>query len=102
MSGLLAGVVSFTLLAQLGDVTPTLGVQPVLIGFAGVIIGGMGSLVGASLGGFVLGVLTIVLQATLPLSARPFRDAFVFGLVILFLLLRPQGLVSSAYVAERA
>jgi branched-chain amino acid transport system permease protein len=102
ISGLLAGVVSFILLAQLGNVTPTLGVQPVLIGFAGVIIGGMGSLVGASLGGFVLGVLTIVLQATLPLSARPFRDAFVFGLVILFLLLRPQGLVASAYVAERA
>jgi branched-chain amino acid transport system permease protein len=102
MSGLLAGVVSFTLIAQLGDVTPTLGVQPVLIGFAGVIIGGMGSLVGAALGGFVLGALTIALQASLPLSARPFRDAFVFGIVILFLLLRPPGLVASAYVAERA
>ena len=102
MSGLLAGVVSFVLIAQLGDVTPTLGIQPVLIGFAGVIIGGMGSLVGATLGGFVLGALTIALQATLPLAARPFRDAFVFGVVILFLLLRPQGLVASAYVAERA
>ena len=102
MSGLLAGVVSFVLIAQLGDVTPTLGIQPVLIGFAGVIIGGMGSLVGATLGGFVLGALTIALQASLPLAARPFRDAFVFGLVILFLLLRPQGLVASAYVGERA
>jgi branched-chain amino acid transport system permease protein len=102
ISGLLAGVVAFTLVAQLGDVTPSLGVQPVLIGFAGVIIGGMGSLVGAALGGFVLGALTIVLQASLPLSARPFRDAFLFCIVILFLLLRPQGLVSSSYVAERA
>jgi branched-chain amino acid transport system permease protein len=102
MSGLLAGVVSFVLIAQLGDVTPVLGIQPVLIGFAGVIIGGMGSLVGAALGGFLLGALTIALQATLPLSLRPFRDAFVFGLVIVFLLVRPQGLVSSAYVAERA
>jgi len=74
----------------------------VLIGFAGVIIGGMGSLVGATLGGFILGVLTIALQATLPLSARPFREAVLFAIVILFLLLRPQGLVSSAYVTERA
>ena len=102
LSGLLAGVVAFTLIAQLGDVTPSFGIQPVLIGFAGVIIGGMGSLVGASLGGFLLGVTTIVLQASLPLTARPFRDAFLFSIVILFLLLRPQGLVSSSYVVERA
>jgi branched-chain amino acid transport system permease protein len=102
ISGLLAGVVAFALVAQLGNVTPTLGLQPVLIGFAGVIIGGMGSLVGATLGGFILGVLTIALQAMLPLSARPFREAFLFAIVILFLLLRPQGLVSSAYVTERA
>lgn len=102
MSGLLAGLVAFTLVAQLGDVTPTLGVQPVLIGFAGVIVGGMGSLVGATLGGFLLGALTIALQASLPLTARPFRDAILFGIVILFLLFRPQGLVASAQVAERA
>ncbi len=101
ISGLLAGVVAFTLIAQLGDVTPALGIQPVLIGFAGVIIGGMGSLVGAALGGFLLGALTIVLQASLPLTARPFRDAILFGIVILFLLFRPQGLVSSSYVVER-
>jgi branched-chain amino acid transport system permease protein len=102
ISGLLAGVVAFVLVAQLGDVTPTLGVQPVLIGFAAVIIGGMGSLTGAALGGFILGALTIALQASLPLSLRPFRDAFLFAIVILFLLLRPQGLVASSYVAERA
>jgi len=74
----------------------------VLIGFAAVIIGGMGSLVGAALGGFILGALTIALQATLPLSLRPFRDAFLFAIVILFLLLRPQGIVASSYVTERA
>jgi branched-chain amino acid transport system permease protein len=102
ISGLLAGVVAFVLIAQLGDVTPTLGVQPVLIGFAAVIIGGMGSLTGAALGGFILGALTIALQASLPLSLRPFRDAFLFAIVILFLLLRPQGLVASSYVSERA
>jgi branched-chain amino acid transport system permease protein len=102
ISGLLAGVVAFVLVAQLGDVTPTLGIYPVLIGFAAVIIGGMGSLVGAALGGFILGALTIALQATLPLSLRPFRDAFLFAIVILFLLLRPQGLVASSYATERA
>jgi branched-chain amino acid transport system permease protein len=102
ISGLLAGIVAFVLVAQLGDTTPTLGVYPVLIGFAAVIIGGMGSLVGAALGGFILGALTIALQATLPLSLRPFRDAFLFAIVILFLLLRPQGIVASSYVTERA
>jgi branched-chain amino acid transport system permease protein len=38
-------------------------------------------------------VLTVVLQVVRPLSLRPYRDAFVYGAVILVLILRPQGLV---------
>lgn len=102
ISGLLAAFVSLVLVAQLGGFDQTLGIEPVLIGFAGVIVGGMGSLVGATLGGFSIGCTAILLQATLPISLTPFRDAFLFLIVILFLLFRPQGMIATRYVAERA
>lgn len=102
ISGLLAAAVGLILVARAGEMTPTLGLEPVLIGFAGVIIGGTGSLVGASLGGFGLGFVTILLQWLLPDSLRPFRDAAVFLLVIGFLLFRPQGLIPGRFSLERA
>jgi branched-chain amino acid transport system permease protein len=92
LSGLLAGVVSFLLVAQTDIITPTMGTGPVLVGFVATVIGGMGSLVGAAFGGFILGFMTVAFQAWLPLQLRSFRDAFVFGLVIAILVLRPQGL----------
>jgi branched-chain amino acid transport system permease protein len=101
ISGLFAAAVAFALVAQLGQVNPTLGLLPVLIGFAGVIVGGMGSLVGAAVGGFMLGFLTTILQAALPPSLSPFRDAFLFTLVIVFLLFRPQGLFPGRHTVER-
>lgn len=93
LSGALAGVASFLLVAQSGTVTPNMGTVPVVFAFVATVIGGMGSLPGAVLGGAVLGVLSTVLQASLPLTLRPFRDAFVYMVVLAILIVRPQGLV---------
>jgi branched-chain amino acid transport system permease protein len=92
LSGALAGVTAFLLVAQTAQVDPRIGLVPVLFGFLATIIGGLGSLVGAVVGGFLLGAFATLLQATLPLSFRPFRDAFVFGAVFILLVVRPQGL----------
>jgi branched-chain amino acid transport system permease protein len=101
LSGVLAAASALLLVASTGTVSPTMGLQPVLIGFVATVIGGIGSLVGAALGGFLLGVVTITLQITLPDSARGYRDALVFGVVILILLARPGGLISSRALEER-
>jgi branched-chain amino acid transport system permease protein len=93
LSGLLAAVAALLLVLQTGAITPSMGLGPVIIAFIATVIGGMGSLSGAVLGGFVLGSLSVALQAALPVELRPFRDAFVFGAVLAILLLRPQGLV---------
>jgi branched-chain amino acid transport system permease protein len=93
ISGILAGVVALVVVAKTAILTPTLGPTYVLIGFVAVVLGGLGSLPAAGLGGFVLGFLTVGLQAWLPYSLRSYRDAFVFGLVIVILLVRPQGLI---------
>jgi branched-chain amino acid transport system permease protein len=95
ISGGLAGVVAILLVAQTGTASPTMGVAPLIVGIVAVVIGGIYSLGGAVLGGFILGSLTIGLQASLPLGLRPFRDAIVFSIVIGILLLRPQGIVSA-------
>ena len=78
-----------------------MGTAPVLIAFIAVIIGGLGSLKGAVYGGYLLGILTVVLQVVLPLSLRPYRDAFVYGVVLLVLTVRPQGLVILRSSLER-
>jgi branched-chain amino acid transport system permease protein len=101
ISGLFAAAASFAIVAQLGEVNPSLSLLPVLTGFAGVVIGGLGSLGGAALGGFLLGFLTTLLQAALPTELTPFRDAFLFTLVIAFLLFRPQGVLPGRNMLER-
>lgn len=101
LSGLLAGVAALILVAQTGVVSPTMGLTPVLAAFIATIVGGLGSLTGAVLGGYVLGALTVALQATLPLTYRPYRDAFVFAIVVVVLIMRPQGLISSRAAVER-
>ena len=96
ISGLLAGAVSLLLVAQTDLITPQMGSAPVLIGFVATVIGGLRSLVGAALGGFILGFITVALQVWLPVELRDFRDAFVFAFVIAFLVFRPQGLLGPA------
>jgi len=101
ISGLLAASVSVLFVAQTGTLSPRMGVQLVLVAFVSTIVGGMGSLVGAVLGGFFVGALTVALQALLPANIRPFWEAFVFVIIILVLLWRPQGLLRVRAVQER-
>lgn len=101
ISGLLASMVSYYLVAQTGSVSYKMGVNMVLIAFVSSVIGGMGSVAGAALGGFLVGIVSVSLQAYLPADLRPYRDAFVFMIFILFLFWRPDGLMMSRADRER-
>jgi branched-chain amino acid transport system permease protein len=94
LSGLLAGVVSIFWVAQTGSVSSSVGLAPLLAGVVGAVIGGMSSLPGAVLGGYVLGALTVTFDVVLPEALRVYRDAFVFGVVLVVLVVRPQGILS--------
>lgn len=100
-SGLLAAIASLLLITTTGAVSPYIGLTPVLVGFVATVIGGMGSLVGAAVGGFLLGVVTVLFQVALPDAVQSYRDAFVFGGVILVLLVRPNGLFAGGAAEER-
>jgi branched-chain amino acid transport system permease protein len=101
ISGFLAAVVSLLFLAQVGVVSFNMGVPLMLFAFVATVIGGMGSLTGAVIGGYTVGFASVLLQALLPEQLRTFRDAFVFGIVIVILVVRPQGLLMPRAARER-
>jgi len=100
-SGLLAGVVSLLYVAQIGALTPQLGLQPAVVGFVATVIGGLGSLAGAAIGGFVIGSLTVLIEMALPPELRPFRDAVLYSVLFALLLVRPRGIIILPWAKER-
>jgi len=101
LSGGLAGVVAVFWVGRSSSVDPLIGFAPLLIAFIATVIGGMRSLQGAVLGGFVYAFLFNALSIMLPASMINYRDAFMFVIVILFLLIRPEGLIRGGYTEER-
>lgn len=95
IGSLLAGVVGLLWSSRVGKIDPLMGFNPVLKAFVASVIGGLGSLPGAVIGGYLLGTLEILLQGLLPGSLTPFRDAFVFVILIVLLLFRPNGILGS-------
>lgn len=96
LSGLLAGIAAVIWTAQRGSVDPMMGFFPVLKAFIATVLGGLGSLGGAVLGGFVIGALEVMAQAFLPDTLAPYRDAIVLATIIAVLLWRPDGLLPAA------
>lgn len=74
------------------QVSPLMGVMPGLKCFIAAVIGGIGNIKGAVLGGFILGLIEVMLIAFFkPLTG--YRDAFAFILLIVILLIKPTGLI---------
>ena len=121
----MAAVAGLLYAAQAGQINPYMGFTPVLKAFIAAVIGGFGSLAGAVIGGYVLGGLEVLLIALpgigsllvgsavspvivsflnnwLPGSLSGYRDAFVFVILILLLLFRPNGLLGKRDREEMA
>jgi branched-chain amino acid transport system permease protein len=112
----LAAVAGLLYSVQAGQINPYMGFTPVLKAFIAAVIGGFGSISGAILGGYVLGILEVLvtslagigdllpagsvspevrafLRDWLPSGLASWRDAIVFVVLILVLLVRPQGIL---------
>jgi branched-chain amino acid transport system permease protein len=101
ITGFLAAVVALLYVFRTGAVAPDIGQGPLLIAFVGCVIGGFGSLVGAALGGFVLGAIINALQATLPIELNSHTRLFAFVAVIAILVFLPDGLISLPAAYQR-
>ncbi len=95
ISGILAGIATVIVVAQTGLVGPMTGASLVFAAFVATIVGGLGTLSGAVLGAYVLGIITVLLQVILPSELRPYREAFVFTALVIILVFRPQGLLGT-------
>ena len=73
---------------------PLMGIMPGLKCFIAAVIGGIGSIAGAVLGGLLLGLIELMTIAFLP-ELTGYKDAFAFVLLIVVLLVKPTGLLGS-------
>jgi len=72
-----------------GSASPTMGTTPTLLGFIAVFFGGISSLPGAALGGFILGMVSSL--SGMFVNAK-YANVIMFGVLFVLLIFRPQGL----------
>src|SRR5262245_6879192 len=101
LAGILAACVTLLVTVQNPLATPNYGFFFVIPGLVGVVVGGMDRLVAATLGGFVVGFATSFVADRIPSDSRAFLTSYIFGFVIVVLLLRPNGLFGRRRGAER-
>ncbi|MDO7789103.1 branched-chain amino acid ABC transporter permease [Desulforamulus aquiferis] len=84
---------------QYPQIDPLMGVFPGLKCFIAAVMGGIGSIPGAMLGGFILGMGEVFLVALMP-ELSGYRDAFAFVLLIFILLFKPSGILGKNVVEK--
>ena len=87
----LAAVAAYLMLMKAPSLTNTLGAMPGIKAFTAAVIGGIGSIPGAMLGGILLGIIE-AFSLSVPALA-PFTDALEFAVLIVILLVKPAGLL---------
>ena len=85
----LAAVGSMLYFTNYSTVTPTVGAMPGLKAFVAAVFGGIGSIPGAVIGAFIIGICENLIKAA---GYTAFSDAFTFALLIIILLCKPNGL----------
>src|SRR5204863_456683 len=88
----LAGAAGVLLAWNFTALSPFFGVKVGLKGLAIMLLGGLGNVTGAMVGGLLIGVVEVLSVAYL---ASSYRDAFAFAVMILILLVRPTGLLGA-------
>jgi len=85
----LAAVGSMLYFSNYATVTPVVGAMPGLKAFVAAVFGGIGSIPGAVLGGFIIGISETLIKGA---GLTTFSDAVTFALLIIILVVKPTGL----------
>jgi branched-chain amino acid transport system permease protein len=93
LGSVLAAVAGILYASKYPSVQPLMGLMPGLKAFVAAVLGGIGNVPGAMLGGFLLGLAEQIVSGYLSSS---WRDAVAFSILILVLLVRPSGLLGKA------
>jgi branched-chain amino acid transport system permease protein len=105
IGGILAGIAAILFSLTFGQVQFTMGFRPGIAAFTAAVLGGIGSIGGAALGGFLIGLLRavgppLILTGFGIPSVFSIRDAFVFLVLVLVLVFRPGGLLGTGEVEK--
>ncbi len=93
----LAGVAGVLVGMSFNSISPYMGVDMGIKGLAAMLLGGLGNVYGAMIGGLVIGVVEVISVGYLSSS---YRDAFAFFVIIAVLLFRPRGIFGSTAHVE--
>jgi branched-chain amino acid transport system permease protein len=93
LAGALAGAAGVLYGLAYNSMTPFMGDQVALKGLTVIVLGGLGNISGAVVGGFVVAAIEVF---SISAGGSNYREAIVFALLFLMLLIRPQGLVGQA------
>ena len=93
----LAAVAGVLYICQYQSMKPTLGALPGIKAFVAAVLGGIGSIPGAMIGGILLGLIESVSKAYI---STELADAIVFGVLIVVLLFRPSGLLGKKKIVK--
>lgn len=90
LGSVLAAAAAILYASKYPRVEPLMGIYPGLKAFVAAVLGGIGNLVGAALGGLLIGITETFVAGYI---SPTFKDAIVFGILIVILLFRPAGLL---------
>lgn len=86
----LAGAAGILVGIYYNSINPLMGVLPGLKSFVAAVFGGIGIIPGAMIGGYIIGIVEVLISGYIN---SMYRDAFVFAILILILILKPAGLL---------
>lgn len=93
LASAIAAITGFMWGGKYGQISYDMGFMAGVKAFVAVVIGGIGSIPGAMVGGYVLGIAETFSVALLPPGYGEYRDGIVFAILILVLLLKPSGIM---------
>ncbi|MCW9680538.1 branched-chain amino acid ABC transporter permease [Dolichospermum planctonicum UHCC 0167] len=96
ISSFLAGLAGTLVASSVSIAGPYFGIGFGLRGLAVIVLGGLGSIPGAVLGGLVIGII----EALVPGEYSGYKDAVAFGILFMMLLVRPQGLLGKKFIQK--
>ncbi|MGF2035446.1 MAG: branched-chain amino acid ABC transporter permease [Nostoc sp. CmiVER01] len=96
ISSFLAGLAGTLVASSVSIAGPYFGIAFGLRGLAVIVLGGLGSIPGAVVGGLVIGLV----EAFVPSEFSGYKDAVAFGILFIMLLVRPQGLLGRRFIQK--
>jgi branched-chain amino acid transport system permease protein len=92
MASILAGIGGILVGTAYHSIYPLMGIEIGLKGLAIIVIGGMGNVLGAMVSGIIVGLMEVFSVAYI---SAPYKDAFAYGLMMVILVWKPEGLFGS-------